>query len=199
MIHSGKPGVIRTTITPVSAMIGIVLLWGTAGLAQQTVPMERSMEGFRELRWGTSTEQSSRIYQDLYFEKYVISDRKEEEPLKVYARRVEIGDIENVTFDSIEYWFRGDKLFRVKAELRSKTGPRTMVTQAENAFEKIDGRLKNRYGPPSDHKGDYVTDYFAVAREATWILDHSAVTIRYEGAWGNNDDLLTLIMQENTK
>ena len=157
------------------------------------------MEGFRELRWGTSIGQSSRIYQDLYFEKYVISDRKEEEPLKVYARRVENGEIENVMFDSIEYWFKGGQFYKVKAELRSKTGPRTLVTQAENAFEKIDGRLKNRYGPPSAHKGDYVTEYFAVAREATWILDRSAVTIRYEGAWGNNDDSLILIMQENTK
>jgi len=179
-------------------MTGFVLLLGTAGLAQRTVQKGGSMEGFRELRWGTSIEQSSKIYQDLHFEKYVISGGKEE-PWKVYVRRVEHGEIENVTFDSIEYWFRGDHFYQIRAELHSRIGPRTMVTRAENAFTKVNGRLRNRYGDPSDHKVDYVTEFIVVVREMTWIVDRCAITIKYEGVGRANEDLFTLTMREMPK
>ena len=176
-------------------MIGIALLSETAGLAQRTVQKGSGMEGFRELRWGTSIEQSLKIYQDLSFERYVISGGKEE-PWKVYVRKVEDGKIENVTFDSIEYWFKGDHFSQIRAELHSRIGPRTLVTRAENAFDKIHGRLRNRYGDPSDHKVDYVTEYIVVVREATWIVDPSAITIKYEGIGTTNEDLFTLTMRE---
>ncbi len=198
MMRPGKPDRIRTSIIGFLAMIGIVLLLETVGLAQRTVPKGSGIEGFRELRWGTSIEQSLKIYQDLSFEKYVISDGKEE-PRKVYVRRVEHGDIENVMFDSIEYWFKGDHFYQIRAVLHSRFGPRTMVTRAENAFDKINGRLRNRYGDPSDHKVDYVTEFIVVVREASWIVDHSAITIKYEGIGRTNEDLLTLTMQEKPK
>jgi len=199
MMHPGTPDRIRTSIIGfLLAMIGIVLLLETVGLAQRTVQKGRGIEGFRELSWGTSIEESSKIYQDLSFEKYVISDGKEE-PRKVYVRRVEQGDIENVTFDSIEYWFKGDHFYQVRAVLHSRIGPRTLVTRAENAFDKINGRLRNRYGDPSGHKVDYVTEFIVVVREATWIVDHSAITIKYEGIGRTNEDLLTLTMQEKPK
>lgn len=198
MMRPGKPDRIHTAIIGFLAMIGIVLLLETVGLAQRTVQEGRGIEGFRELRWGTSIEQSSKIYQDLHFEKYVISDGKEE-PWKVYVRTVEHGEIENVTFDSIEYWFKGDHFYQIRAMLHSRIGPRTLVTPAENAFEKINGRLRNRYGKPSDHKVDYVTEFIAVVREATWIVEHSAITIKYEGAGRTDEDLLTLTMQEKPK
>jgi hypothetical protein len=134
----------------------------------------------------------------LGFEKYVISNSKEE-PAKVYVRRVEHGAIEDVVFDSIEYWFKGDHFYQVRAVLHSRIGPRTLVTRAENAFDKINGRLRNRYGDPSDHKVDYVTEFIVVVKEATWIVDHSAITIKYKGAERANEDLLTLIMQEKPK
>ena len=198
MMHPGKPDRIRPSIIGFLAMIGIVLLSETVGLAQRTVQTGRGMEGFRELRWGTSIEQSSKIYQDLYLEKYVISDGKEE-PRKVYVRKVEHVVIENITFDSIEYWFKGDHFYRVRAELHSRIGPRTMVTRAENAFDKMNGRLRNRYGDPSDHKVDYVTEFIVVVREATWIVDRSAITIKYEGVGRTNEDLFTVTLQEKQK
>ena len=198
MMHPGKPDRVRTSIIGFLAMIGIALLLETAGLAQRTVQKGSGIEGFRELRWGTSIEQSSKIYQDLDFERYVISGGKEE-PWKVYVRKVEHGEIENVTFDSIEYWFKGDHFYQIRAVLHSRIGPRTMVTRAENAFDKIHGRLKNRYGDPSGHKVDYVTEYIVVVREATWIVDPSAITIRYEGIGRTNEDLFTLTMQEKPK
>lgn len=191
----GKPDGSRASIIGSLAVIGIVLLSETIGLAQRTVQTGRGMEGFRELRWGSSIEQSSKIYQDLSFEKYVVSDGKEE-PWKVYVRKVEHGEIENETFDSIEYWFRGDHFLQIRAELHSRIGPRTMVTRAENAFARMNGRLRNRYGDPSDHKVDYVTEFIVVVREMTWIVDHSAITIRYEGAGRTNEDLFTLTMRE---
>ena len=198
MMHPGKPDRIRASIIGSLAMIGIVLLLETVGLAQRTAQNERNMEGFRELRWGSSIEQSSKIYQDLSFEKYVISGGKEE-PWKVYVRTVEHGEIENVTFDSIEYWFKGDHFYRVTAELHSRIGPRTMVTRAENAFARMNGRLRSRYGDPSGHKVDYVTEFIVVVREATWIVGHSAITIKYEGAGRTNEDMFTLTMQEKRK
>ncbi len=198
MMHSGTPDRIRTSVIGILAMIGIVLLLETVGFAQRTGQKGRGIDGFRELRWGTSIEQSSKIYQDLYFDKYVISDSKEE-PWKVYVRKVENGEIENVTFDSIEYWFKGGHFYQIRAVLHSRIGPRTLVTQAESAFDKINGRWRNRYGDPFDHKVDYVTEFIVVVRKATWIVDHSAITISYEGIGKTNEDLLTLTMQEKPK
>jgi len=198
MMHPGKPDRIRTSIIGFLAMIGIVLLLETVGLAQRTVQKGGSIEGFRELRWGTSLEQSLKIYQDLSFEKYVISGSKEE-PRKVYVRKVEHGEIEDVVFDSIEYWFKGDHFYQVRAELHSRIGPRTMVTRAENAFAKMNGRFRNRYGDPAGHKVDYVTEFIVVVREATWIVGPSAITIKYEGTGRTNEDSLTLTMQEKPK
>jgi len=198
MMHPGKPDRVRASIIGLLAMIGIVLLLETVGLAQRTVQKGGGIEGFRELRWGTSIEQSLKIYQDLYFEKYVISDSKEE-PRRVYVRRVEHGEIEDVVFDSIEYWFKGDHFYQVRAVLHSRIGPRTMVTRAENAFAKMNGRLRSRYGDPSGHKVDYVTEFIVVVREATWNVDPSAITIKYEGVGSTNEDLFTLTMQEKPK
>ena len=198
MMHPGKPDRVRAPIIGFLAMIGIVLLLETVGLAQRTVQKGGGIEGFRELRWGASIEQSMKIYQDLYFEKYVISDSKEE-PRRVYVRRVEHGEIEDVVFDSIEYWFKGDHFYQVRALLHSRIGPRTMVTRAENAFAKMNGRLRNRYGEPSGHKVDYVTEFIVVVREATWNVDPSAITIKYEGVGSTNEDLFTLTMQEKRK
>ena len=198
MMHPGKPDRILTAIIGFLAMIGIVLLSEAVGLAQKTDQKGRDIEGFRELRWGTSIDQSSKTYQDLSFERYVISDGKEE-PRKVFVRKVEHGEIENVTFDSIEYWFKGDHFYQIRAVLRSRIGPRTMVTRAENAFGKINGRLKERYGNPTGNKVDYVTEFIAVVKEATWIVDHSAITIKYEGAGKTDEDMLTLTLQEKPK
>jgi hypothetical protein len=188
-------GELRAPVIGFLAMIGILLLMESIGMTQQTVPRGRDFDGFRELKWGTSLEQASKTYPDLGFERYVVSNGKEE-PWKVYVRGVEHADIESVPFDSIEYWFQEDHLHQVRAVLRSRIGPRTLVTRAENAFEKLAGRLKGRYGAPSEDKVDFLTEFIVVVKEATWAVDHSAITIRYEGAGKTNEDLLTLILRE---
>ena len=195
---SGKPGKIRVRIIGGLAMIGILFLMETVGLAQRTVPKGRDIDGFRELKWGTPLEEASKTYPDLDFERYVISNSKEE-PWKVYVRRGEHGEIENVAFDSIEYWFKRGHFFQVRAVLHSRIGPRTLVTRAENAFDKITDRLRDRYGAPSGHKVDYVTEFIVVVKKATWIVDHSVITIRYAGAGGTNEDWLIFTMGEKPK
>ena len=197
-MHRGKPDRIRTSTITLMAMIGIVLLSESVGLSQGADQKVGGIGGFRELRWGTSIEQSSKFYPDLSFDKYVVSDAREE-PWKIYVRKREHGEIENVTFDSIEYWFKEDRFRRIRGVLNSRIGPRTMVTQAENAFDKMNSRLRNRYGDPTDHRVDYVTEFIVVVREATWIVDQSAITIRYEGVGRENEDIFTLTMQEKRK
>jgi hypothetical protein len=197
-MDSRKPGKIRVRIIGWLAMIGILFLMETVGLAQRTVHKGRDIEGFRELKWGTLLEQALKTYPDLDFKRYVISNSKEE-PWKVYVRRVEHGEIENVAFDSIEYWFQGDHFLQVRAVLHSRIGPRTLVTRAENAFDKITGRLRDRYGDPSDHKVDYVTEFIVVVKEAIWIVDHSVITIKYAGAGRTNEELLIFTMGKKPK
>lgn len=189
----------RIAIKGYLAVIGILFLAGHAGLAQPANRTAHGIEGFRELEWGSSIEKASKTYRDLGFERYEIPNSKKEEPSKVYARKVEHGEIEEVVFDSIEYWFKADHFHQVRAVLHSRIGPRTLVTRAEKAFDKLTGRLKNRYGDPIDRKVDYVTEFIVVVKEATWILDHSAITIRYEGAGKTNEDLLIFTMQGKTK
>ena len=192
------PGELRSPIVGCLAMIGILFLIGYAGLAQTTIRGADGVEGFRGLRWGASIEQASKTYQDLDFERYVVSNGKEE-PSKVYVRKGERGEIEEVAFDSIEYWFKGDHLHQVRAVLHSRIGPRTLVTRAENAFDKITGKLRGRFGEPFGHRVDYVTEFIVVVKESTWIVDHSAITVKYEGAGRTNEDLLIFTMQGKTK
>lgn len=195
VMHTGKPDGIRALTIGALAMIGIVLLPVGDGLALRTNPKGRGIEGFRELRWGASVEESRKIYPDLQFERYVVTDGKEE-PWKVYGRRAENTEIEQVTFDSIEYWFRGGRFSRIRAVLQSGIGPRTLVTPAENDFYKIRQRLRNRYGEPSKNKVDYLTEFIVVVKEATWIVDRSVITVKYVGVGTKDVDSLTLTMQE---
>jgi hypothetical protein len=198
MMHQGKTDRSRPPIIGPLAVIGLVLLMETIGPALRTARAGTGTDGFRELRWGTSIEQSSMIYQDLVFERYVLPGGKEE-PWKVYVRRMEHGEIENETFDSIEYWFKRDRFSRIRAVLNSRIGPRTMVTRAESAFARMSDRFMNRYGNPSGRKVDYVTEFIVVVREATWIVEPTAITIRYEGVGRTNEDLFTLTLQERRK
>ena len=43
------------------------------------------------------------------------------------------------------------------------------------------------------------TEFIVVVREATWVVDPSAITIKYEGVGRTNEDLFTLTMQEQQK
>jgi hypothetical protein len=185
----------RISIQGCLALIGFTILVGNGSIARPLIRKAYGNEGFREMKWGISVEQAAKVYGGLDFKKYVVAGGKDE-PLKVYVRRGEQGEIGGVAFGSIEYWFRANRFYKVRAVLHSKIGPRTLVSRAESAFEKLTATLKDQYGDPSGDKVDYVTEFIVVMKEATWTVDHSAITVKYEGARRNNEDLLTLVMQE---
>jgi len=187
---------IRIPVTKCLAMIGVVLLFENVCSAQQVIQKRGIAEGFRDLKWGVSIGKASEIYNDLYFEKYVILNSKEE-PSKVYARKNEKGMIHGVAFDSVEYWFRDDAFFQIRAVLRSKIGPRTLVTRAEDAFDTISNSFQHRYGKLSEYKVNYVTEFMAVVKEATWETGISTITLKYEGPRETNEDLLILEIRKS--
>jgi hypothetical protein len=186
----------RISVTKYLAMIGVVLLFENVGIAQQMIHEMGNAEGFRELRWGDSIGKASEIYNDLYFEKYVILNSKED-PSKVYVRKYGEGMIHGVAFGSVEYWFRDGAFFQIRAVLRSKFGPRTLVTRAEDAFDTISNSLQHRYGKLSEYQVHYVTEFMAVVKEATWKTGISTITLKYEGPSENNEDLLILEIRKS--
>ena len=178
------------------AVIGTVLLMEDVCIAQKMVQGKWDFGGFRELKWGDSIGKASEIYNDLYFEKYVILNSKED-PSKVYARKNEKGMIHGVAFDSVEYWFRDGAFFQIRAVLRSKIGPRTLVTRAEDAFDTISSSFQHRYGKLSEYKVNYITEFMVVVKEATWKTGISTITLKYEGPRETNEDLLILEIRKS--
>ena len=49
------------------------------------------------------------------------------------------------------------------------------------------------------HNVDYGTEDIVVVKEATWIVDHSAITVTYEGTGRTNEDLSIFILHEKPK
>ena len=178
-------------------MLAIVLLSRSTGLAQLPNREGVGLEGFRNLPWGISIGQARTACPDLEFARYVLANARKE-PWKAYVRRSENREIEGVTFDSIEYRFKQGRFLQVQAVLRSRVGPRTLTTRAENSFDRIVGRMTGRYGKPSGREIGYVSEFLVVVKKATWIVDHTSVTIRYEGTGSTDEDLLTMTMQDRT-
>jgi len=172
-------------------IIGIVsiLMMGEICSAQQSIRRGESINGFRGLKWGNSVEEASNLYDDFIFNKYEIVNSKEE-PSKIYIRNKEHGVIDNVVFDGIEYWFKNNEFYQIKAILHSRFGPRTLVTSGEEGFEKLVHLYKDRYGEPMKNNVDYINDILSVIKEATWEVGKSTITLRYEGPKDNNEDRL---------
>ncbi len=180
------------------AFAGIILLREAAVRAEPPGANVPAAEGFRGLRWGTTVDDAMRRYADLHLERYALSGGARA-PWKVYRRQSEVRDVEGVSFDRVEYWFRGDRLVQVQAILRSSIGPRTLQSMAESAYETIDGRLRNRYGAPAAARTNYVTEFLVIVREDSWNVGGTGFTLRYEGAGAANEDTVTLTMRERGK
>lgn len=172
------------------AAAGIALLFTGICFAQQPLRRGRIFEGFKELKWGATIEESLGIYPDLYFDRYAILHGREA-PSKVYLRKGS-DVIDTVAFDSSEYWFREDRFFRYKATMHSKVGPRTLVTRAEDGFDKIFGKLKQEYGEPSEYETSYVSEILSVVRKASWKTGSVTMTLEYVGPRDSNEDLLII-------
>ena len=152
-----------------------------------------AIEGFGKLTWGVSVEQAEKAYPDLHFGAYEIENRKEE-PVKIYYRTPSPEKIDGVVFDSVEYGFKGDGFYKVRASLQSKIGPRTLITRAEASWNQMAEYLRRKYGAPRAHKTDYVTDYLVVVKEMRWETGGVFIHLNYKGLGVENEDQLILEM-----
>jgi hypothetical protein len=172
-----------------------ILLFASRCHAQQMVAGKEYVEGFDKLTWGATIDQAKLLYPDLRFENYQVV-RSKEEPSEIYRRYMEPGRIDNVVFDSIEYWFKEKKLYKIRAVLHSKIGPRTLVTMAEESYDRMNEYLHHMHGKPKGNTAHYLTDYLAVVREVVWKAGDISILLKYKGPEQENEDQLTLDMEK---
>jgi len=174
------------------ALFSGALFAGTCA-AEAILGRDGSIEGFGKLTWGVTVEQAEKAYPDLHFGAYEIENRKEE-PVKIYYRSASPEKIDGVVFDSVEYVFKGDRFYKVRASLQSKFGPRTMITRAEASWNKMAEYLRRKYGAPKEHKTNYVTVYLVVVKEMHWKTGGVFIHLIYKGLEGENEDQLIFEM-----
>ncbi len=161
--------------------------------AQTAVGDMGATEGFENLEWGASIAQALHVYPDLYFHGYILT-REKETPSRIYYRKNDTDKIYGVPFDSVEYWFKDDRFYRIVAVLDSNIGPRTLMTQAERSYDTLMDLMKRRYGKPKEYKVSYVTEYLAVVKEAKWRIRDVSIFLKYNGAAKGDSDRLILTM-----
>ncbi len=191
MGRRGENRVKLDTSTVVVMVFGAVLSIMAAPrcLAQPQMRQGESIGGFGELPWGTTVEKARAIHPDLNFGRYAVEDGGRE-LCAVYFRRDETGKIEGVEFDSIEYLFRENRFFGIRAVMRSRIGPRSLITQSEESFSRLQQALVRRYGAPAKYSESYFTDFVTVTRVAQWDRPDAAVVLTYKGPEGSNEDQL---------
>lgn len=181
----------RFAVAVCLAGLAAVSLWGRIGLAQLATHKGRNIDGVGNLKWGTSVAQATNAYRDLHFNKYVVENEKEE-PSKIYVRKNEYREMYGVVFDSVDYWFKGDRFYQITAILHSKIGPRTLVTRAEDGFDRMSSTLRNEYGDPKKVNVSYVGELILAVKETTWDAGDSTITVRYDGPEEMSEDRLSI-------
>jgi hypothetical protein len=169
-----------------------VLFTGTCP-AEAIIGKSGAIEGFGKLTWGVSVEQAEKTYPNLHFSAYEIENRKEE-PLKIYYRNAGTEKIDGVVFDSVEYRFKGNGFYKIRASLRSKIGPRTLVTQAEASWGRMAEYLVRKYGEPKERRTEYTTEYLEIVKEMRWEVGGVFIHLKYKGPEGVNEDQLIFEM-----
>ncbi len=165
-----------------------VLFTGTCP-AEAMIGKSGAIGGFGKLTWGVPVEQAEKAYPDLHFSAYEIENRKEE-PLKIYYRNAGTEKIDGVVFDSVEYRFKGNGFYKIRASLRSKIGPRTLVTQAEASWGRMAEYLVRIYGEPKVRRTEYMTEYLEIVKEMRWEVGGVSIHLKYKGPEGVNEDQL---------
>jgi hypothetical protein len=185
------------TRTPTIWIFVTVLLQGVlfagACRAEAIVDKGGSIEGFGKLPWGISVEQAGKAYPDLRFRGYEIWNRKEE-PVKIYYRNAGPGKIDAVVFDSLDYVFKGDAFSLVRASLRSKIGPRTLVTRAEASWNQLSEYLVRKFGEPKESRSSYVTEFLVVLKDMRWETGGVFIHLGYRGPDREDEDQLIFEM-----
>jgi hypothetical protein len=185
------------TRTRVTRHFLIVLLSGVVFTgtcpAEAIIGRDGSVGGFGKLTWGVSVEQAEKAYPDLYFGDYELVNRREE-PEKIYYRTDNPEKIGGVVFDTYEYRFKRDAFYEIKASLRSKIGPRTLVTRAESSWGQMAEYLVRKYGEPKERRTEYMTEYLVVVKEMRWDVGGVFIHLNYKGPKGVNEDQLIFEM-----
>jgi hypothetical protein len=161
--------------------------------AEALIGRDGSIEGFGKLTWGVSVEQAEKTYPDLYFGDYELVNRKEE-PEKIYYRSAGQEKIGGVDFETCEYRFKRDAFYKIRASLRSKIGPRTLVTQAEASWGRLSEYLVRKYGEPKERRTEYMTEYLVVRKVMRWDVGGVFIHLNYKGPEGVNEDQLIFEM-----
>ena len=180
-------------VAPAMGLIaGIVfsLVFAENCFSQPGISKSQAIEGFEKLTWGVSVEQATGIYRDLYFGNYVLED-KTREPSKIFFRKQETAVIDDVVFDSIQYWFKDNRFYRIKAFIHSRIGPRSLLTRSEEAFDELHESLTRKYGAPAKFSERYFADFISVVRDVEWARGDVLVVLSYKGPEGTNEDRLT--------
>lgn len=182
---------------PMSGYFLIALLSGAffAGtcLAEAIIGKGGAIEGFGKLAWGISAEEAVKAYPDLRFGGYEIWNRKEE-PVKIYSRNGGPAKIDGVVFDSIDYVFKTDGFSLVRGSLRSKIGPRTLTTRAEESWNQLAEYLVRKFGKPKENRSSYVTEFLVVEKEMRWETGGVFIQLSYRGPDQEDEDRLTFEM-----
>ena len=183
--------------TVIIVVIGIVFPLAVAQRcpAQPRMRQGDIVGGFGKLSWGATVEQARTVYRDLYSGSYVVENGMEE-PSRIYYRRDETAEIEGVAFDSIQYWFRANRFYRVRAVMRSGIGPRSLITRSEESFARLRRDLARRYGAPTRYTESYFADFVTVVRVAQWDRADATVVLKYKGPETTNEDELTFELRE---
>ena len=148
---------------------------------------------FGGMKWGDTVEDAMQTCPDLRFEGYRIV-RDKDAPSQAFVRSRTARRVYGVRFDSLEYWFRGNRFLEIHAVLQSRIGPRTLVTEAERSYDVLVERIRKTCGNPAVHTVKYVTQNLAVVKETAWTTRGVTIRLKYKGADGGDVDRLTLEM-----
>ncbi len=183
--------------TVIGIFLGIVvfLAFVTRSHSQPGTTEGGAIEGFGRLAWGTPVEQARAVYPDLYFGSYVVEGAREE-PSMIYYRKDEKAEIHGVAFDYLQYWFRNNRFYKIRAAMRTGIGPRTLVTRSEESFDRVNRELVDKYGKPTKYAENYFIDLVTVTRVAEWDRSDAAIVLEYKGPEGTNEDQLVFELRE---
>lgn len=186
--------------TAAGIILGIVVSMAVAErcLAQARTATGGPVAGYGNLPWGTTVEEAEAVHPDLYFERFAIEGAKEA-PSRVFHRRNENPEIEGVAFDYMEYRFRENRFYMIRAVMISRVGPRSLVTRSEESFDLLRRSLTRRYGAPSKFDESYFTDFVTVVRIAEWDRIDATIVLEYRGTGETNEDQLTFVLREGGK
>ena len=140
---------------------------------------------FRSIAWGSTPSEAEARYPDLVFSGYALP-AGDSEPSRIYVREREERELFGVTFDRVEYWFRGDRLHRVTAVLRDTVGPRTLRSRCEAAFDQASAAISGLYGKPAEDRQAGVIRY---GRFESWRAGGMRIVLSRSMEGGDSESL----------